>query len=42
MTTDKKKPTDYKPKPQKEPVDYKSIGDLATKRFPKVLKELAK
>ena len=37
-----KKPTDYLPKPQKYPVDYKAIGELAIKRFPKVLKELAK
>ncbi len=37
-----KKPTNFEPKPQKEPVDYKAIGELATKRFPKVLKELAK
>lgn len=39
------KPVDkpsYEPRPQKEPVDFAALGQLAIKRFPKTLAELAK
>jgi hypothetical protein len=32
----------YEPRPQTKPVDYAALGQLAIKRFPKVLAELAK
>ncbi|WP_421361973.1 hypothetical protein [Agrobacterium rosae] len=39
------KPVDkpsYEPRPQKGPVDYEALGQLAIQRFPKTLAELAK
>ncbi|MBD9449701.1 MULTISPECIES: hypothetical protein [unclassified Rhizobium] len=32
----------YEPRPQTTAVDYAALGQLAIKRFPKVLAELAK